>query len=166
MRRDPRTLLTVSLLGAAALLGATACGSQEAADVGVATTGATTEPGGRMTTGISQPVVLQRTGGVAGLDDRLEVRPDGTCTVTTKGKPPVTRQLSEAELATIVDALQEAHLATLATRPASPPRSDELTYTIAAGGTTFRTTETAAPDAVRPLLRELGALFSSPGPTS
>lgn len=124
-----------------------------------------TEPGGRMTEGISQPVVLVRTGGIGGLKDRLELRPDGTYTVTSKGKEPVTRQLGERQLAAIVDALQRADLPTLANQSPTERRSDQFSYTLMAEGTTFTTTDTTAPDAVRPLLQQLGALFSAPAPT-
>ncbi len=123
-----------------------------------------------MTEGISQPVVLIRTGGVGGLADRLQLRPDGTYTVTGKSKAPVTRQLSEGQLAAIVDAVQAADLPQLATQQSSTPsttgrRSDQLFYVLSAQGVTVTFTETTAPDAVRPLLEELGALFSSPGST-
>lgn len=118
-----------------------------------------------MTEGISQPLVLTRTGGIGGLKDRLEIRPDGTYTVTSKGQAPVTRQLSEGQLAAIVDALQAADLPHLTTQSPTEQRSDQFTYVLRADGTTFTTTETTAPDAVRPLLEELGALFSSPRST-
>src|SRR4051794_36892854 len=123
MRRNPRTLLTAGLLATTALLGTSACGDAGGDDAR-ATPGINTQTAGttgpttpvsssptasaRMTEGIDQPVVLQRSGGVGGLKDRVEVRPDGTTTVTTKGKAPVTRQLSEAELAAIAQAVQKA----------------------------------------------------------
>ncbi len=118
-----------------------------------------------MTEGISQPLVLVRTGGIGGLKDRLEIRPDGTYTVVSKGRAPVTRQLTEGQLAAIVTALQQADLPALATTSPTERRSDQFTYTLTAEGTTFTTTETTAPPALRPLLDELGALFSSPAPT-
>ncbi|MGN6610567.1 MAG: hypothetical protein ACTHLJ_02220 [Angustibacter sp.] len=123
-----------------------------------------------MTEGISEPVVLIRTGGVGGLADRLQLRPDGTYTVTGKTKTPVTRQLSEGQLAAIVDAVQAADLRQLATQQSSTPspterRSDQLFYVLSAQGVTVTFSETTAPDSVRPLLEELGALFSSPGST-
>src|SRR6476661_4024638 len=93
----------------AVVLGAGACGSATSgsgtAPAGTSSTASaptsstTSAPGGRMTEGISQPLVLVRTGGIGGVKDRLEIRPDGTYTVTSKGRTPVTRQLSEGQLA-------------------------------------------------------------------
>jgi len=122
-----------------------------------------------MTEGLSQPLVLVRTGGVGGLKDRLELRPDGTCTVTSGGRPPVTRQLSEGQLAAIVLALKSAHLEAAAGAPSTSPtehRSDQFTYTLTAEGHTLTTTETTAPPPLRPLLQQLDALLSAPAPTS
>ncbi|MGN6301211.1 MAG: hypothetical protein ACTHN8_09000 [Angustibacter sp.] len=174
-RTTVRTISSIAALAVATFLGATACGSQNAGDaVGTApttstgagtTASATPSPGGRMTEGISQPLVLTRTGGIGGLKDRLELRPDGTYTVTSAGRTPVTRQLSEGQLAAIVNTLQAADLPHLATQSPTERRSDQLTYVLRAEGTTFTTTESTAPDAVRPLLEELGALFSAPAPT-
>ncbi|HEX3005921.1 MAG TPA: hypothetical protein VHO27_17030 [Angustibacter sp.] len=183
-RTTVRTIPTVIALTAATLLGAAACGAQDAGDAvgtsgtspttttpaGSGTPSATPTPGGRMTEGISQPVVLVRTGGIGGLKDRLELRPDGTYTVTSKSRAPVTRQLSEGQLAAIVDAVQAADLPQVATQQSSTSspterRSDELFYVLSAQGVTVTFSETTAPDAARPLLEELGALFSSPGST-
>jgi hypothetical protein len=174
MRAIHQTFLTA--LAALAVGGLLAgCGAESTSGTGPASaasaTGTTpssspsTEPGGRMTEGISRPLVLVRTGGIGGLKDRLELRPDGTYTVTSKGKAPVTRQLGEGQLAAIVDALQRADLPSLANQSPTERRSDQFSYTLMAEGTTFTTTETTAPDAVRPLLAELSALFSAPAPT-
>ncbi len=172
MRPDARTALTAALLAGAALLAPAACGattSSDAAGTLTATTGpssgAPTTPGARMTEGLAQPLVLQRGGGVAGLQDRVEVRPDGTYTVTSKGRAPVTRQLGEGQLAAVVHALADARLGELDAAAASPTRSDELAYTITADGQTYHVSETQAPASVRPLLEELGALFSAPAST-
>ncbi|GAB3597347.1 hypothetical protein GCM10027446_25280 [Angustibacter peucedani] len=173
MRHDAKTLLTAALLASTALLGTAACGSESDVQVGSSSTtspgtpssSATSEPGGRMTEGISQPVVLMRSGGIGGLQDRVEVRPDGTATITSKGKAPVERQLSEAELAAVVRAVKDADLAALGDGKTTPTRSDEMTYTITAEGQTYRTVETQAPDDVRPLLDALGTLLSAPAPT-
>jgi hypothetical protein len=174
-RTTARTLPTVAALAATTLLGTAACGAEQGSGTapttasGATTAGTTTSasptPGARMTEGISSTLVLTRTGGIGGLNDRLELRPDGTYTVTSKGKPPVTRQLSEGQLAAIVNDLQAADLPHLSTQSPTERRSDQFTYVLRYDGTTFTATETTAPDEVRPLLEELGALFSSPGST-
>jgi hypothetical protein len=175
MRRDPRTLLTAAAVAATVLVGTAACGDAGGDDARAtaapstptsgSVTSTPTTPGARMTEGISQPVVLVRSGGIGGVQDRVQVRPDGTVTVTSKGGATVTRQLSEAQLAAVVQAVQKADLDLLGTGAPTPSRSDELYYTITAEGRTYRTTETQAPAAVRPLLDELGSLLSAPAPT-
>ncbi|KQX65766.1 protealysin inhibitor emfourin [Angustibacter sp. Root456] len=179
-RTTARTLPTLAALAATTLLGTAACGAESGSGTAPTTaaqttaSGATTTsaspsasptPGARMTEGISFTLVLTRTGGIGGLKDRLELRPDGTYTVVSQGKAPVTRQLSEGQLAAIVNALQAADLPHLATQSPTERRSDQFTYVLRYDGTTFTTTETTAPETVRPLLEELGALFSSPGST-
>lgn len=177
MRRDPRTLLTAALLSVAVALAATACGDAAGDDARAAagpsrpTAGTSARPqtpttsGGRMTQGLSGPVTLVRSGGVGGLQDRVQVRPDGTVTVTTKGNTPLTRQLDEGQLAAIVQAVEQADLASLGQGTTTPTRSDELVYTLSAQGRTYRTSETQAPAEVQALLTELGALLSAPAPT-
>ena len=154
----PTTLLAA--LAAATLLATAACGSETTAGRAASTASSSPPAAGRMTEGLAQPLLLTRTGGIGGAQDRLELRPDGTCTVTRKGQAPVTRQLGEGQLASIVQALRAADLPHLATASPTERRSDQFTYVLQAEGTTFTTTETTAPDAVRPLLQQLGALLS------
>ena len=111
-------------------------------------------------------MVLERSGGIAGRLDRLEVRPDGTYTVTSRGGRPVTRQLSEAELAPIVEAARAAHLGSqpAASRPRAA-EADVFRYKLLAEGQRLVTTEQQANGAVRRLIDVLMPLFSSPAPT-
>ena len=119
-----------------------------------------------MTEGLSSPVVLERFGGIAGVKDRLEVRPDGTVVLTTRGNRPVTRRLSEAELAAVVSAAKAAHLGARA--PATSPTAagaDVFRYRLVAEGEALMTSEQQADGAVRRLLDVLTPLFSAPAPT-
>jgi hypothetical protein len=119
-----------------------------------------------MTQGLTSPVVLERTGGFAGRRDRLEVRPDGTLVVSTRGNRPVTRRLSEAELAAVVSAAKAADLG--AQVPTSRPTAadaDVFRYRLLAEGQAVATTERQADGDVRRLLDVLVPLFSAPAPT-
>ena len=119
-----------------------------------------------MTEGITQPLVLIRTGGIGGVADRLELRPDGSYTVTSKGKAPVTRQLGEGQLAAIVDdgaGGRPAHTGTTGHRPSGAATSSPTCSARRASRNDHR--DHRAGRCVRPLLEELDALFSSPGST-
>ena len=123
-------------------------------------------PAGRMTQGLTSPVLLERSGGIAGRKDVLEVRPDGTITVSTLGSKPVTRQLSEAELAAVVSAVKAIDLRPVRTPPRpTAAEADVYRYKIVAEGTIVMTTEQQADGAVRRLLDVLTPLFSAPAPT-
>ena len=119
-----------------------------------------------MTVGLSSPVVLERSGGIAGRLDRLEVRPDGTYVVTSRGGRPVTRQLIEAELAAVVNAAKAADLGSKsqAGRP-SAAEADMFRYRLVAEGEALVTTEQKADGDVRRLINVLLPLFSAPAPT-
>jgi hypothetical protein len=174
-----------TLLVTALLCGAAGCGAadRDAAEPGLSpagqssgasadpstsstTTGPPSPSGGRMTQGLTSPVVLERTGGIAGRQDRLEVRPDGTAVVSTRGNRPVSRQLSEAELAAVVSAVRAADLGAQA--PAGRPTAadaDVFRYRLVAEGKAVATTEKQADGGVRRLLAVLTPLFSAPAPT-
>jgi hypothetical protein len=156
--------------GAGAPPSSSATTSSSTTTTSTSTTGTTPStsatPGGRMTSGLSSPVVLERSGGIAGRLDRLEVRPDGTYTLSSRGGRPVTRQLTEAELVPIVDAARAAHLGSqsAASRPGAA-EADVFRYRLVAEGERLVTTEQQADGAVRQLIDVLMPLFSSPAPT-
>jgi hypothetical protein len=125
-----------------------------------------TAPGGRMTEGLSATIVLQRNGGMIGAKDRLELRPDGTYTVTSKNRPPVTRQLNERAQADVVTALRTANLSRMRPGPTAGGATivDGFSYTLIVGKDSVTLGE-PIPKQVVPLLAALGALFSAPSPT-
>jgi hypothetical protein len=126
----------------------------------------TSAPGGRMTVGLTSPVRLERSGGIAGRHDRLEVRPDGTYTVSSLGSRPVTRQLSEAELAAVVAAVRAANLRAVRPEPpATGAQADVFRYKLVAEGAAVTTTDEQADGGVRRLINVLMPLFSAPAPT-
>jgi hypothetical protein len=118
-----------------------------------------------MTVGLSSPVVLERSGGIAGRLDRVEVRPDGTYVVSSRGGRPLTRQLPEGQLAPIVDAARAAHLGAqpAASRPGAA-EADVFRYRLVAEGQALVTTEQQADGAVRRLIDVLMPLFSAAAP--
>lgn len=160
------------LLGSALLVTLTACGASVTQDAGTGPTGPATTPAGSSTPmtprGQSGSLVLTRGGGVAGVRDRLEVRPDGTYTVTRKGQAPVTRRLSEGERTALLAALATADLPRLAQQPAASAPGSEVgrfRYTISAEGATLSVSEATVPAQLRPLLQATEGLFSAPAPT-
>jgi hypothetical protein len=119
-----------------------------------------------MTQGLTAPVLLERSGGIAGRRDVLQVRPDGTFTVSTHGSRPVTRQLSEAELAAVVSAVKAADLRSVGTGPRPMGnQADVFRYKIVADGAVVMTTDQQADGGVRRLIDVLIPLFSAPAPT-
>jgi hypothetical protein len=128
-------------------------------------TSSSSGPGGRMTQGLSAPVLLERSGGIAGRRDLLQVRPDGTYTVSTRGSRPVTRQLSEGELAAVVSAVRAADLRSVGTGPRPMgAQADMFRYKIVAEGAMVMTTDQQADSGVRRLIDVLIPLLSSPAP--
>jgi hypothetical protein len=193
MRPELKRSLTALAAAATMAVGLAACGSDTIVDSGAVPTstgpttstspqptssgptrsgdptgsGDPTTSGGRMTEGLPGVIVLQRSGGLRGAKDRLELRPDGSYTVLARTGRPVTRQLDEPEQAAVVAALKLADLARMKppTRPpGGPVIADGFTYILSAGGQTVTLGE-PTPAQVRPLLSVLGALFSAPAPT-
>ena len=66
-----------------------ACGTEQGMSPNARPTATTspTESGPSMS---PSTLVLHRTGGIAGFDDKLTVEPDGTVTLTSRGKEPMT----------------------------------------------------------------------------
>ncbi len=143
----PATLLATTLL-ATALLGG--CGDTGPGAPGPTTspTTATAAPSSSPTpTSAPGPVVLTRTGGLAGYDDRLEVAPDGAVTGTTRGGEVTCRVASD--LATI--------LATgVAPSPAGPAAgTDRMTVTLTRGATSVPLGEAQGGDPLSEAARTL-----------
>lgn len=178
MRRDPKNLLTVALMGTTLLLSSAACGSETtntsspSSPQGSTSDSVTPPPtDGNQTppvSGLRKPVTLVVGGGFAGVNDRIEVQPDGSYTVTSKGKTPRQGKLDERQLSTIAGEVDEADLPKLSAQPpvtATVTQSDQFTYALSADGATLKATETTLPPAVKPLINELKSLLSVPAPT-
>jgi hypothetical protein len=179
LRRDLVRCFCAVGLAAAVLVSASACGSEQAGAGGgsqtathgpvtptatpttsttASTAPSTTPPGGRMTSGLTSPVVLQRGGGIAGVSDRVVVQPDGRCTVSTRNHPASTRQLTEKQLSQVVQAVHEADLAATPPSPTAV-ENDVFTYTLTAEGHTLRASQSNLPASVQPLVDVLRSLL-------
>ena len=137
-----RLLLTAMAL----LIGLAGCGNAE---------DSTTAPSGDPDTLVS----YSRTGGIAGVDERLRVAPDGAATLTLGPTAnPASFQLAAADLATLRDEVDAADLANF--EPPGPTAcADCFVYDIetADGRASYAETD-QPPPAVQALAAHLGAI--------
>jgi hypothetical protein len=111
----------------------------------------------------SGPVLVEyvRSGGIAGLQDRLHVTRSGRATLTGRGSQPVTFVVPASDLRALETALDRAHFPTL--RPRYLPRhpiADAFFYTVTHRGITVQTVDTAVPYRLRPALDQLGRIVA------
>lgn len=108
-------------------------------------------------------VVFTRVGGVAGLNDRLTIRADGTATVEHgflfPRHPRVTVRLTGSERRALVADLERARFTRLAPRSATPPYPDAFQYTITYRGHTVRRSDADRPGALWAVIRRLTAIL-------
>ena len=121
------------------------------------TAGSTSTPAG------SQALVIySKTGGIAGIHERLSVEPSGVATVS-QGLPAEAKtkifKLTAAELASLRRTLDAADLASLPSTP-SQGCADCFLYAITYNGTTWRGDEATLPPAVRPAIQALDRLVA------
>lgn len=103
-----------------------------------ATTG--TPPGAGMTPAPQTVrVMLEKTGGLAGVQDRITVEPDGRWTVVDRSGASRTGQLSAADLDRLRQLAADPRLAAEATAtPAATNCADSFTYQLTVAGRTTR----------------------------
>jgi heat shock protein HslJ len=109
-------------------------------------------------------VEFTRTGGFAGFNDALIIYQDGSAVVTRK---EFTREitLTADELSTIRQLLQDASFGSLLPDyPPAAPGADYFTYTLTYEGKTVTAQDTGVPEALQPLIEELGTLVSENAP--
>lgn len=108
-------------------------------------------------------VEYQRSGGIAGRDDRLVVYSDGTATLTRRGAT-TGFTLQADSLARLRALLAEANFADMRAEYLPQRRGADLfEYVLIHGGRRVRTADTAVPPELQPLLQLLGHLVSHPG---
>ena len=128
------------------LFGAAACGTERYdpnAQGQTPTTSATPEPSASSTAGdvqMSMPLTLKRTGGIAGFNDNLTVNADGTATLTSRGRKPLTCTVAAETFSKLNQAIQTVDAASVPAAKASktPPIADEIYLTLIVGEKTIR----------------------------
>lgn len=122
--------------------------------------------GARTPTAVSPtlPVVLldyHRTGGVAGVDDRLVIFDNGAALISTRS---VNRefQVNSSELERLKRIFEQAGYVTLQENYTSPYNgADFMRYSITYQGKTLTTEDTVIPYPLQPIIRELNAVISA-----
>jgi len=103
----------------------------------------------------------QRTGGIAGLDDRLVVQADGKATLTRKDEHSEIK-LTSRQISTLKQQLEEAEFRSL--KGIYEPETegyDLFEYELTYRGHTVRAFDGAIPEALRPLLDSLNAIVQA-----
>jgi hypothetical protein len=176
----PRSITRLLLLTALLLTGCTSTapsgtpssgtpGSPSApADTASATPGtaAPASPGGATPTRVIDGVLVEfgRSGGFAGLSDRLIVRPDGSFTLV-RLKPPVNRsgQLTGAELANLRQVLADSGFAGLPKVEATTKGNDMFTYQVTYQGSQIVAQDGAIATPLRPVISTLTGIVAKYG---
>ena len=104
-------------------------------------------------------ITFNRTGGLAGNDDTLTVRPDGSYTIQTK-QGSRSGKLSADELAALKSALASTDFNKLPTQNDNGGVADGYTYKITYAGKQITAKDGAIPPALQPVISALGAFLS------
>lgn len=89
---------------------------------------------------MSMPLILRRTGGFAGFNDNLTVKDDGTATLVSRGKKPLTCTVEPKTFDELSAAMQAVGTAAApGGKPSkTPPIADEIYLTLVVGDQTVR----------------------------
>jgi hypothetical protein len=109
--------------------------------------------------GILPLVDFERTGGIAGVDERLVVQPAGNFSKDTAGKH-CEGTLTPQQVESLRAGLNRADIASLPS--AEAPGADFITYKVTHAGATVRTYEGGVPAKLQPVVKELAKLSSTP----
>ena len=114
-------------------------------------------------------VTYSRTGGVAGLDERLRIDPDGAATIAY-GEPVNTErtfELSGAELDRITSLLDSANFDSMPANPEPTGCADCFVYTVEYGGDSVTYDDATEPSAsIEALVRALGEVADEHQPAA
>ncbi|HYQ33792.1 MAG TPA: hypothetical protein VEQ83_11305 [Lapillicoccus sp.] len=136
---------TRPLAGLAAVLVLSGCGSA-------------TPPGGSgpsVTDGsaLQQPLMLTRSGGVAGFHDRVYLATDGQARVTSRGGTPTHCQVDGALMQSIARAAAAVDWSALPPATTQPRHPDDLVVVVSSGGSSARIEDPALAKLAPPLTR-------------
>jgi hypothetical protein len=132
------------VVAAVAGLVLTGCGSEGGSSgTPVSRTPAPTTPTVTQSTpvGTGLPLVVTRTGGFAGFDDKVVIGTDGVATVSSRGKETVRCKLDQSLLATITAAAQQVDWAGLPVVKPTVRYPDDMIVAVTANGKTARLEE-------------------------
>lgn len=87
------------------------------------------------------PLIVTRTGGFAGFDDKVVIGTDGVATVSSRGKKTVRCKLDQSLLATITAAAQRVDWAALPAVKPTVRHPDDMIVAVTANGKTARLEE-------------------------
>jgi hypothetical protein len=146
------------------------CGGGSSAD-GKPTVVTTTAAGASGTASIPVPspspvptgtlVEFGRQGGLAGFDDQVTVRADGSYQIVRKGGTPTPGRLSPDELTRLRTVLDAAHFGEIpAVNPGASAVADGFTYRVAYAGHEVLAQDAGVPPALAPVLDALSAILS------
>jgi hypothetical protein len=91
--------------------------------------------------GAGLPLIVTRTGGFAGFDDKVVIDTDGVATVSSRGKETVRCKLDRSLLATITAAAEQVDWASLPMVKPSTRHPDDMIVAVTANGKTARLEE-------------------------
>jgi hypothetical protein len=105
-------------------------------------------------------VTFARQGGLAGLDDRLTVRADGSYTLARSGLSPRPGRLAPEDLARLRQVLDAARLAHIPSPTGNPPVADGFTYRIRYGEREVLARDGDLPEELRPAIEVLNEILA------
>ncbi|MEV4512211.1 hypothetical protein AB0K00_24970 [Dactylosporangium sp. NPDC049525] len=158
-------LLALALAGCAdgttdSTAGASGAPSSSATAQAPASPGASASTSGGASQNVGDTLlVFTRTGGLAGTNDRLVVRPDGAWTLTTKSGTKEGK-LTAAELAALKSTLEQVGFSKLPKVNSNGNVADGYKYSVSYGGDEVVAEDGAVPAALQPVITTLNGLLS------
>jgi hypothetical protein len=113
--------------------------------------------------GSSDLVVFQRSGGIAGVGDRLTVDSHGVALLTKRGGRQSQATLSQQELNQLKETLAHADFQSLEPEYLNANARDSFLYTVSYSCRVVRADETSVPGQLRPVIDQLTTLESHVG---
>ncbi|HEY0473723.1 MAG TPA: hypothetical protein VGD34_18770 [Kribbella sp.] len=109
------------------------------------------------------PLIVTRTGGFAGFDDRVTLGTDGVASVVKNGKGPVRCKVDSGLLTTITTAIQQVDWSRIATTKPTIRHPDDMVIAIAAGGRQARLEDPKVKPLADPVSKLLSEATVPPG---
>ena len=109
------------------------------------------------------PLIVTRTGGFAGFDDKVVIGTDGVATVSSRGKETVRCKLDPSLLATVTAAAQQVDWAALPVVKPTVRHPDDMIVAVTANGKTARLEEPRVKPMSAPVSKLLTEATIPPG---